>query len=389
MHEQWIKSNVLRGKGALNFSLTKQHEAVREAARILTEEVILPGVAHLDRVFPEILKTLAKQRMMGMTAPREYGGGGMDEVGHVLTLMELSRGSASVAAFLAWNNGLYCFSLLEYGTEGQKRAYLPPCAGGEKTGSFALIESPLSGMDRLTVVAAGEEGFVSGRGVFLPRGVSCGIVPALFHETGERVFLLVDQERAEGLRREERLAGGGIFFFGLEEAIFDNGRIGADCLLGRGDGENDRLQRVLQEAWTCVGALAVGIGAGALKEAVDFAGTQRGRGALSQCMEWKLADMAVDVEAARLLVLKAAWLKDRGKSYEREAAGAKVFSAASAVRASCESLAILGGRNPGARPLLERRVRDAEMCRDYYGTIEEAGFCVADHVLGRARMTIF
>ena len=327
--------------------------------------------------------------MLGMTVPREYGGAGIDEVGHVLALMELSRGSASVAAFLAWNNGLYCFSLLEYGAEGQKRSYLPPCAAGEKTGSFALIESTLSEMDRLTVVSAGEDGLVSGRGVFLPPGVSCGIVPARFRESGEGVFLLLDLEGEEGPRSGERLEGGGLFFYGLVEAIFDNERIGAGSLLGRGDGGDDRLQRVLQEAWMCVGALAAGIGAGALKEAVESAGAQRGRGALSQSMEWKLADMAVDVEAARLLVLKAAWLKDQGKSYEREAAAAKVFSAASAVRASCESLAILGGRNPGVRPLLERRVREAEMCRDYYGTIEEAGFCVADHVLGRARMTIF
>lgn len=321
---------------------------------------------------------------MGMTVPVEYGGGGSDEVSHVLALMEISRASAGVGGFVAWNNSLFCFPLLKYGTEEQKRKYLPPCAAGGKSGSFALI-----GVNRLTVIEAGGEGWVSGRGGFLPCGVSYGILPAVLQESGEQAFFVIDLERTEGLRREEALQQGGIFLFGVAEAIFDNTPMRAGDLFGRGDAGEGRLQTLLQEAWTAVGALATGIGEGALEEAVNSAGTEHRRGSISQCVEWKLADMAVDLEAARLLVLKAAWMKDRGKAYEKEAAQAKVYAAGAGLRASCEGLAILGGKDPGRRPALEKRRREAEMCRDYYGTIEEAGFRVAEHVVGRASMTVF
>jgi len=327
--------------------------------------------------------------MMGMSVPREYGGGGSDEVSHVLALMEISGGSASVGGFLAWNNALYCFPLLKYGTEEQKRKYLVPCATGEKTGSFALIGKAFSGSNRFTPVADAGEGLMNGEGSFFPCGVSLGIGPVASQEGHNPIFSIIDLERTPGLKRGDTLERGGIFFFGIAEAIFENARIKVDGLLGKGDDKSVLLQAVLQEAWMAVGALAAGIGEGALEEVLNFVGRQQGRDPISQSMEWKLADMAVDVEAARLFVLKAAWLKDQGKTYEKEAASAKVFGAGAAVRAACESLEILGDKNPARRASMEKRLRDAKMCRVYFGTSEEASFVVADHVIGRARMTGF
>jgi alkylation response protein AidB-like acyl-CoA dehydrogenase len=346
-------------------------------------------MAHPDQAFPEIIQSLADKRMMGMSVPREYGGGGRDEVSHALALMEISGGSAAVGGVVAWNNALYCFPLLKYGTEEQKSKYLPPCATGEKTGSFALIGSAFSGSNRFIPVGSAGEGLVKGQGSFLPCGVSFGIAPVASQERNSPVFFIFDLERTPGLRRGHTLERGGIFFFGIAEAIFENASSRGLDLLGRGADGNILLQSVLQEAWMAVGAMAAGIGGGALEEVLDFVGRQQGHGFISQSMQWKLADMAVDVEAARLFVLKAAWLKDQGKTYEKEAASAKVFGAGAAVRAACESLEILGDKNPLCRASMEKRMRDAKMCRVYFGTSEEAGFVVADHAIGRARMTGF
>lgn len=355
----------------------------------MTQTEIVPRLAYLERAFAEITKSLVDNGMMGMTVPREYGGGGRDEVSHVLALMEVSQGSASVGGFLAWNNALYCFPLLKHGTEQQKRQYLVPCAAGEKTGSFALIGNALSGTNRFTAVADGEEGLVNGEGSFFPCGLSFGIAPAASQEGNGPVSIIVDLERTAGLRRGEALEKGSIFFTGIAEAIFENAPVRGEDLLGGGDDGSIHIQTVLREAWMAVGALAAGIGKGSLEDALNFFRNKQGHGSISQTMEWKLADMAVDVEAARLFVLKAAWLKDQGKTYEKEAASAKVFAAGAAVRASCDSLEVLGDKNPGGRPGMEKRMRDAKMCQVYYGTSEEAGFVVADHVIGRAGMTGF
>lgn len=376
-------------ESALNFSLTEQQRAVRESVRTMTQAEVVPRVARLDQAFPDIVRILADHRMMGMTVPQEYGGGGKDEVSHVLALMEVSRESAAAGGVLAWNNSLYCFPLLKWGTVEQKRKFLLPCATGEKTGSFALIGPTFSGTNRFTELTTAGEGLVNGEGSFLPSGVSLGIVPARLQQDDRPVALMVDLERAGGLRRGEALERGGIFFSGIAETVFDNRRVEAVDLMGGRDGGQALLQSILRESWMAVGALAAGIGEGSLKEALRAVEREKGRGSISQSVEWKLADMAVETEAARLFVLKSAWLKDQGKNYEREAASAKIFASGAAVRASCESLEILGDGNPGRRPSMERRVRDAEMCRVYYGTSGEAGFVVADHVIGQARVTGF
>lgn len=324
-----------------------------------------------------------------MTIPQDYGGGGRDEISHVLALMEISQGNASVGGFLAWNNSLFCFPILKYGSEEQKRKYLFPCSKGRRSGSFALIGSALSGRNHVTGFSDGGEGWVKGRGTFFPCGFSWGILSVVSEGSKRKVFIIIDLDRTDGLKRGEIFEKGGIFFSGIAEAAFENVRVDAAELMGMENDSDFAVQSVLQEAWMAVAAIAVGIGASSMEETTNFFGNKQGRGSISQTMEWKFADMAVDLEAAKLFVLKAAWLKDQGKSYEKTAASAKVFATGAAVRLTCEGLEILGDKDPSRRPLMEERMREAKMCRVYFGTSEDAGLVVADHVIGLAGMTGF
>ena len=328
---------------------------------------------------------MARHGLVGMTAPEKYGGGGMDEVSHVLTLMEISRGSASAGGLLVWNNCLYCSSILRYGKEEQKRKYLSLSISGEKLGCFVLVDTGATGEGCARLVANGGDWRIHGGGSFFPCGMPYGIAAALSQEGTTVSLVIVDLENSVGLRRGEALERGGIFFSGIAETLFERLRISAEEVLCCGDEAEDPLRYTLRESWLGVGSLAAGIGQGSLGEVLDFARAKQGSGQVSQVMEWKLADMGADLEASELLVLKAAWLKDHGKGYEKEAAGAKAFAAQSAVKAAVEGLQIVGSRDPGRRKSLEKRMRDAEMCQVYYSTREQLGFVTADY-LSRGRI---
>jgi alkylation response protein AidB-like acyl-CoA dehydrogenase len=334
----------------------------------------------------EFIKCLAGHGLMGMTVPEKYGGGGRDDVSHVLTLMEISKGSASAGGVLVWNNSLYCFSILRYGKEEQKRKYLSLCVSGEKPGCFVLAGNGTPGDVRTSVVANGQDWRIHGEGSFFPCGMTYGIAAAFSHDGISVTFIIIDLENSEGLRRGEIFERGGIFFSGIAETLFENVRVSAEAILCSGDDVPNPIQCTLRESWLGVGALAAGIGQGTLEEVLDFARAKQGSGKVSQVTEWKLADMGVELEASELLVLKAAWLKDHHKNFEKEAAGAKAFAAEAAVKASFEGLQILGNRDPRRRISMQKRMRDAERCQIYYSTREQLGFVVADH-LGRGRIT--
>lgn len=342
-----------------------------------------PQLAHESH---EIMKCLAGHGLMGMTVPENYGGGGRDEVSHVLALMEISKGNPSAGALLVWNNSLYCFCILRYGREEQKRKYLPLALSGEKPGCFVLVGTTTPGEVRISVAAEGRDRRIHGGGSFFPCGMTYGIAAALSPEGAAATLMIIDLENSPGLRKGETFDWGGIFVSGVSETIFENARVPADAILFSGDGGTDPMPCALQESWLGVGALAAGIGQGVLDEVLDFARHEQRSGTVSQVMEWKLADMGVELEASELLVLKAAWLKDHGKPYEKEAAAAKAFSAEGALKASSEGLQILGNKDLRRRISIGKRMRGAAMCQTYYGTREQLGFVVAEH-LGRRRMT--
>lgn len=319
-----------------------------------------------------------------MTVPKHYGGGGSDEVSHVLTLMEIAKGSASAGGLLVWNNSLYCYLLLRHGSEEQKQRYLPLSRSGEKPGCLALSgETRLEELQAPTAVNGGELCIHGGGSVF-PCGVPYGMVLARSEDGISSSLLIVDLETPAGLRKTPAYDRGGLFVSGVAEMVFEHAPVGA--VLCRGQDTVELEMGFRRESWLGVGALAAGIGYGCLEDALEVVLNAQGYGPVSQVTEWKLADMAVELEASELLLLKAAWLKDRGKSYEKEAASAKLFAAAAAVKAASEGLQVVGGKDPERRVSLDRRLRDAGQCQAYYGTGEQLDVVVADHV-SRGRIT--
>ena len=371
---------------ALDFSLTREQRSFRDAARTLIRTETGLREPRPEQESHGIVRSLAARGLMGMCVPETYGGGGRDEVSHVLTLMEISKGSASAGGLLVWNNSLYCASILRYGKEEQKRKYLPLSISGEKPGCFVLVDNGTPGDVRTRLVANGGAWHIHGEGSFFPCGMTYGIAAALPHDGTSVSLMIVDLQDSVGVRRREAFERGGIFFSGIAETLFDQVRISAAEILCRGDEVDNPLRCMLRESWLGVGSLAAGIGQGTLEEVLEFVRGKQGSGQVSQVVEWKLADMGADLEASELLVLKAAWLKDHGKSYEKEAAGAKAFAAQAAVKAADEGLQIVATGEPRRRISIEKRLRDAEMCQGYYSTREQLGFVTADH-LGRGRIT--
>jgi len=370
----------------VNFSLTEEQISSREAARALARQEFEPGEPSGGRALHGIVRSLTSHGLMGMTVPVRYVGGGRDEVSHVLTLMEISRKSAAAGGLLVWNNSLFCFSVLRYGSEEQKKKYLSLSVGGEKPGCLVLIGSRASADIATRVSADGGDWRIVEGGCYLPSGIPHAIVAALSHERKALSLMIIDTENMEGLRRGEIFDSDGIFSSGVEEISFENARVADDAILCGEDDGSDPIQCILQESWLGMGALAAGIGRGTLEDVVDFARREKDSGRVSQVAEWKMADMSVELDASELLVLKASWLKDKGKPYEKEAAAAKAFSARAAVRGAVEGLQIFGNRGPGTRVSIEKRMRDAEACQVYYGTREHLDLVVAEH-MGRGTIT--
>lgn len=339
---------------------------------------------HRTEATRDVARRLAGHGLLGLNVPEQYGGGGRDEVSHVLALMEVAKGNASAGGLLVWNNSLYCFLVLRHGTEEQKRRYLPLSLSGEKPGCLVLLGDGGPGEISTSMAADGKG--IQGGGSFFPCGVPYGIAPVLSRDRTSATFMIIDLESSTGLRRGEPLEQEGIFVSGIAETVFEHAPVGADAVLGSADDLSELLQGILREAWLGVGALAAGIGRGALEEVLRVVRKEQGAGRVSQVTEWKVADVGVEMEASELLVVKAAWLKARGKHYEKEAAAAKAFAAAAAVKASSEGLQILGNTDPGRRPFLEKHLRGAGMCQAYYGTQDHLGFVAADP-LSRGRIT--
>ena len=323
--------------------------------------------------------------MTGMTVAQEYGGEGKDHVSFVLSLMEVSKTSAWVAALAAANHTFYCFPLMTYGSPEQKLRYLQPCATGEKIGSYALLEDDLDlEPARIATKALRLQGGWSIQGVkrFVPYGASSSfcIVSALGghdHEDHALSSYVVDMKDGRGPRIGRTEDGFNILALSSAELIFENTPVHEDSLLGSpGHGTAHRAS-IQIESWLSIAALAVGIGRGAFEKAAEVVRKKERRKSdpSDQAVQWKFADMAVSLDAAELLTLKAAWLKDRGKPHGKEVAMARSFASDAAMAASVESIQIVGEccRDAG----LEDHLRKAKMCQVSMGSNERAAVLVA------------
>ena len=379
----------------MDFALTEEQQMVRDMARRFAETEIKPKAAELDEKHAHparIVSQLGELKMMGIAVPEEYGGGGMDYVSYVLALIEISKACASTGVIMSVNNSLYCFPVMAFGMEEQKMRYLYPCASGEKIGCYGLTDAG-AGSDpasmRTTAVRDGEDWIVNGEKKFITNGnVASYCVLAAVTEKGKGYkgisSFVVDLENTPGFkvgRVEEKL---GILASGTAELIFEDARLPADALLGQvGEGFRQMLT-TLDGGRIGIASQAVGIGRAVLDEALEYAKTREQFGkpiGSFQAVQWKLADMATELDAAELLSLRAAWLEDHKKPYEKEAAMAKMYASDVTMRAAVEGVQILGGYGYCKDYPMERHMRDAKICQIYEGTNEIMRVVVAKNLI--------
>ncbi|WP_028321426.1 acyl-CoA dehydrogenase [Desulfatiglans anilini] len=379
----------------MDFALTDEQQMVREMARRFAEAEIKPKAAELDATHAHpaaIVRELGELKMLGIAVPEEYGGGGMDYVSYVLALIEVSKACASTGVIMSVNNSLYCFPVMAYGTHEQKKKYLEPCASGEKLGCYGLTEAG-AGSDPsamlTTAVRDGDQWIINGEKKFITNGnVASYCVLAAVTDKGKGYkgisTFVADLEDTPGFkvgRVEEKL---GILASGTAELVFEDARLPADALLGQeGEGFKQMLS-TLDGGRIGIASQAIGIGRAVLEESLAYARTREQFNkpiSSFQAIQWKLADMATELDAAELLTLRAAWLEDHHMPYEKEAAMAKMFASDITMRASIEGVQILGGYGYSREYPMERHMRDAKICQIYEGTNEIMRLVVARNLL--------
>jgi alkylation response protein AidB-like acyl-CoA dehydrogenase len=366
----------------MDFKLTEEQEMIRKMVRDFAEKEIAPLARENDEksTYPrEIADKLGELGIMGMTMPTEYGGAGADHISYTIAIEELSRVDGSFGTVVSVNNSLVCDPILKYGTEEQKKEFLTPIAK-RGIGAFSLTE-PGAGSDagsqKTTAVLDGDEYVINGTKNFVSNG-KLADVTLLFAMTdiskghrGISAFLIADGTPGftKG-KKEDKL---GIRACDTIEISFEDCRIPKENLLGEvGQGLRIALG-TLDGGRIGIGAQAVGIAQGALDESVRYSKEreQFGRPISSfQAIQWKLANIATEVDAARLLVRKAASAKEQGKKFSFEAAMAKLFASDVAVKATREAIQVFGGYGYVKEYPVERFYRDAKVTEIYEGTSE-------------------
>lgn len=378
----------------MTFALTETQEMIRETARKFADERLAPGAVERDEQarFPAAeVKELGELGFMGMMVPEEWGGAGLDTVSYALAEAEVSRVDASVGVIMSVNNSLVCFGINEYGTPEQKEAFLKDLASGRKLGAFALSE-PEAGSDasnqRTTAVRDGDAYILNGTKNWTtngstadyvlvmaatdrskgPKGISTFIVPK---ETPG--FTVAKKEKKLGIRSSDTVS-----------LAFTDCRVPAGNRIGE-EGSGFRFaMKTLDGGRIGIAAQALGIARASLEASLSYAKERKAFGrpiAELQGIQFKIAEMATQVEAAGNLVLKAAWLKDCGKPYGTAAAMAKLYASRVAVESALEAIQIHGGYGYVQEYLVERYLRDAKVTEIYEGTSEIQRIVIARSLL--------
>jgi alkylation response protein AidB-like acyl-CoA dehydrogenase len=379
----------------VDFQLTADQLAIQALARDLADAEVAPNAAEWDREhrFPdELIPRLAELGLMGVCVPEEYGGAGADFLSYVLVLEELSRADAGVGVTVAVHTSATTLPLLTFGTEAQRERFIPPLARGEHLGAFALTE-PGSGSDagslRTTAMPDGDGWVVNGSKQWITNGSRAGTF-VLFARTdpttagarGVSCFVL-DAEHVRITREEEKL---GLHSSTTSDLVVEDARVDRDRLLHE-EGRGFRVaMATLDGGRIGIAAQALGIAQAAYDIARAYAldREQFGRRIADfQAIQWKLADMATEIDAARLLTYRAAWLKQAGRPHAVDGAKAKLFASEMARRQTAEAIQILGGYGYTREFPVERYYRDAKITEIYEGTSEIQRLVIARSILGR------
>ena len=378
----------------MEFKLTDEHKMIRDAARDFAQTELLPGVIERDekQIFPkEQIDKLGKLGFMGMMVDPKYGGAGMDTVSYVLAMEEISKIDASCSVVMSVNNSLVCWGLENFGTEEQKEKYLKPLATGEKIGAFCLSE-PEAGSDatsqNTTAVEEGEYYVLNGTKNWITNGSSASIylviaqtdinkkhkgINAFILEKGMEGFVIGSKEDKLGIRGSD-----------THSLMFTDVKVPKENRIGEDGFGFTFAMKTLSGGRIGIAAQALGIASGAYELALQYSKQRKAFGkeiSQHQAIAFKLADMATDIEASRLLCLKSAWLKDNGMNYDKLGAMAKVFSSETAMKTTIEAVQIHGGYGFVKEYHVERLMRDAKVTQIYEGTSEIQRIVISRSIL--------
>lgn len=367
----------------MQFQLTEEQLMIQSAARDFAQNECKPGVIDRDenQKFPaEQVKKLGELGFLGMMVSPKYGGGGMDAISYVLAMEEISKVDASCSVVMSVNNSLVCWGLEHFGTEEQKQKYLVPIAKGEKIGAFCLSE-PEAGSDatsqRTTAFDKGDHYLVNGTKNWITNGSSASIylvmvqtnvelghkgINCLIMERGMPGFVVGPKENKMGIRGSD-----------THSLMFTDVKVPKENRIGE-DGFGFKFaMKTLGGGRIGIASQALGIASGAYELALAYSKERKAFGKLisqHQAIQFKLADMATRIEAARLLIYRAAWLKDQGLPCEKEGAQAKVFASETAMWVTTEAVQVHGGYGYVKEYHVERLMRDAKITQIYEGTSE-------------------
>jgi alkylation response protein AidB-like acyl-CoA dehydrogenase len=374
----------------VNFDLTPEQQLIRETVRAFAEDVVRPGASDRDETgeFPwAIMQEMGRLGFLGLPFPEEWGGSGADTVSYAVAVEEIGRVDASLGLGFAAHVSLGCSPLYLFGTPEQKRTYLVPAAQGQYLAAFGLTE-PEAGSDAgatRTVAEATAGGYrISGTKIYITNAGHAGyIVATARHAEGIGAFIVPNPSpgltvrcayKKMGMRSSETC-----------EVHFDGVEVPREHVLGDLHHGFRQFLDILDGGRISIAALGVGVAQAALDASVAYAQTRKQFGrrlAEFQAIQFKIADMAMEVELARNLVWKAAWLKDQGRPYAKEAAMAKLFASEAAVRASLQAVQVHGGAGYMHDYPVERYLRDAKLLEIGEGTSEIQRLVISRQLLG-------
>jgi alkylation response protein AidB-like acyl-CoA dehydrogenase len=376
------------------FELSEEQLMIQQAARDFAQTELKPGVIERDehQKFPtEQVKKLGELGFLGMMVDPKYSGSGMDAVSYVLVMEELSKVDASASVVVSVNNSLVCYGLESYGNEAQKEKYLKPLASGEKIGAFCLSE-PEAGSDatsqQTTAEDMGDYYLLNGTKNWITNGSTAGIylviaqthkelkhkgINAFIVEKGTPGFTIGPKENKLGIRGSD-----------THSLMFNDVKVPKENRIGE-DGFGFKFaMKTLEGGRIGIAAQALGIATGAYELALEYSKQRKAFGkpiSDHQAIAFKLADMATQIEAARMLVYKAAWLKDQGQSYTLAGSMAKLFASKVAMDVTVEAVQIHGGYGFVKEYHVERLMRDAKITQIYEGTSEIQKMVISRSIL--------
>ena len=368
----------------MDFQLTEEQDLLRNMARDFAEAELKPRAARHDKqeaLDPEVMPQLGELGLMGLTVPEEYGGAGMGNLALAIVLEEINRGCAATGVTLSVHNSLTCAPLNKWGTEEQKREWLPRLASGEMIGAYALTEAG-SGSDAAALATKaeldGEEWVLNGTKIWVTSGSMAGLVivyartdPAVSKSKGISAFLV--DTTLEGCRIGKKEKKVGIRGSPAVEIELVDCRVPARQLLGEPNRGFPIALDTLDGGRIGIASQAVGVGVACLEAALEYSAVRKQFGKTInafQAIQWKMADMSTRLDASRMLTHKAAWLRDRGEPCGRAAAQAKLFASTTANYCADESLQIHGGAGYTDHFEIERLFRDARITEIYEGATD-------------------